>query len=101
VLLVADANPARVFVAGADSVVAQSIRLFQKTCPSVTITAGQDNANYSVAVSDDGSGPGRKGRRAVAFTESGGIVLTTSTRSLDSSIKNVCAAIQSDWVKKK
>src|ERR1700674_4721567 len=51
------------------------IKTFQKTCPSVTVTTRQDNADYSVMVSDDGSGAARKGRSAVASTVFGKIVL--------------------------
>src|ERR1035437_4296735 len=94
-------QPPKVFVNGVDSVVAQGIKTFQKICPTVTLTARQDNADYSVTVADDGSGAGRKGRSAVASTKSGDIVLASASRSLDSSIKNVCMAIQSDWSKRK
>ena len=65
-----DGNP-HIFLTGADSVVVEGIKDFQKTCPSVTVTSRQDNADYSVLVADDGSGAGRKGRSAVASTVSG------------------------------
>jgi hypothetical protein len=99
-IIAAQQSP-RVYVNGVDSVVAQGIKTFQKLCPAVTLTARQDSADYSVTVADDGSGAGRKGRSAVASTKSGDIVLASSSRSLDSSIKNVCMAIQSDWSKRK
>ena len=95
-----DGNP-HIFLTGADSVVVEGIKDFQKTCPSVTVTSRQDNADYSVLVADDGSGAGRKGRSAVASTVSGDIVLASSARGLGSAIKNVCEAIQRDWAAKK
>ncbi len=91
----------RVFVNGADAVVVQGIKAFRKTCPSITITARQDNADYSVLVADDGSGAGRKGRSAVVSTASGDVVFASSARALGSAVKNACGAIERDWAAKK
>jgi hypothetical protein len=91
----------RVFVSGADAVVVQGIKAFQKTCPSVTITARQDNADYTVLVADDGSGAARKGRSAVVSTAAGDVVLASSARGLGSAVKNACGAIERNWAAKK
>jgi hypothetical protein len=74
-LAAAEQQMPRVFVTGRDTVVVQGIKDFQKSCPSVTITARQDNADYSVLVANDGSGAGRKGRSAVVSTPKGDILI--------------------------
>jgi len=101
VLLAAAEQSPRVFVTGADAVVVQGIKDFQKDCPSVTVTARQDNADYSVLVANDGSGAGRKGRSAVVSTPKGDVVIATSARGLESAIKTACEAIGRDWNSKK
>jgi hypothetical protein len=93
-------QPPRVFVTGADSVVAQGVKEFRKSCPAVALTTRQDNADYSVLVADDGSGAGRKGRSAILSAVSGDVILASSTRALESAIKNTCDAIRRDWTAK-
>lgn len=95
-LISADQRP-RVFVAGADAVVAEGIKDLQKNCPAVTVTARQDKADYTVLVADDGSGAARKGRSATVSKANGDIVLASSTRALSSAVKEACAAIDRDW----
>ena len=91
----------RVFVSGADAVVVEGIKDFQKSCPTVTISARQDNADYSVLVANDGSGAARKGRSAVVSTAKGDIVIASSARELAFDVKNACEAIGRDWTSKK
>jgi hypothetical protein len=97
----AEQQSPRVFVTGRDTVVVQGIKDFQKDCPSVTVTARQDNADYSVLVANDGSGAGRKGRSAVVSTPKGDIVIASSERGLAAAVKNACDAIGRDWAAKK
>lgn len=79
------------------STVAEGIKLFQEHCTPVSLNMRRDMADYIVAVTDDGSGAARKGRRAVVFKRNGDLVMADSTRSLKSAVKDACAAIQKDW----
>lgn len=84
----------------AGSVAAEGIKIFLKECQSVELTTRQDRADYIVSLSDDGSGPGRKGRRAVISTTEGRIVFVNSTRSLKNAVKDSCRAIDKEWMAK-
>jgi len=82
----------------ADSTAAEGIKLFRKECPSVEVTVRQDRADYIVGVTDDGSGAGRRGRRAVVSTSDGTVVFANSTRSLKNVVKDACKAIDKEWL---
>lgn len=111
------AGKAKVFVTGGDSwqttdstgaqspsgvnaTAAEGIKLFREQCPAVEVNMRRDKADYVVALSDDGSGAGRKGRRAVVFTPDGEILFANSTRSLKNAVKDACRAISTDWTAK-
>lgn len=85
----------------AGSTAAEGIKIFLKECPSVELTTRQDRADYIVGLSDDGSGVGRKGRRAVVSTTEGTVVLANSTRSLKNAVKDACRAIDKEWLAKR
>jgi hypothetical protein len=98
-LSMADQRP-KVFVGGEDSIAAQGIKDFQRSCPMVTITSRHEAADYSVGVANDGSGAARKGRSAVVSSSSGDLIIAASARELSSAVKNACEAIQKDWAQK-
>jgi hypothetical protein len=94
----ARAEKPRVMVTGDNaSIIAEGIKLAQSECHEVTLNTRSDLADYVMAVSDDGSGAGRKGRRAVVTKPNGDIVATVATRSLKNAVKDACGAIAKDW----
>lgn len=76
---------------------AEGIKLVQQNCSGVAVNMRRDKADYVIALSDDGSGSARKGRRAVVFTPDGQVVFVNSTRSLKNAVKDACTAIAKDW----
>jgi len=79
------------------STVAEGIKLFREKCSAVELNMLRDRADYIVAVSDDGSGAGRKGRRAIVFRPDGQLIFANSARSLSNAVKDACAAMSKDW----
>jgi hypothetical protein len=77
--------------------VAEGVKLFQDKCASCIINMRRDRADYIVSLTDDGSGPARKGRRAIVFSPSGDLLFAESVRSLSSAVKDACNAIGKDW----
>ncbi len=85
----------------ANATAAEGIKLFRDECPAADLTTRSDKADYIVGVTDDGSGAGRKGRRAVVSTQEGTMLFANSTRSLKNAVKDACGAIEKDWSTKK
>ena len=80
-----------------DSTVAEGIKLFREKCSAVELNMLRERADYIVAVSDDGSGAGRKGRRAIVFRPDGQLIFANSARGLSNAVKDACAAVSTDW----
>ncbi len=72
------------------------MRSFQNHCPGVLITSSRDKADYIVRFDHEGVNPTTlfvRGNKVAVFNQNDDLVYTTSTRLLNSAVKNVCRAL--------
>ncbi len=70
--------------------VTEVIKQLGEHCPSVAATTEKANADYLLLVSDDGSGPARKGRAIVLSSADGTVLKTVKERSFKTAVGAVC-----------
>jgi hypothetical protein len=83
---------------GARPQTAEIIKTFGERCPQVVINNKQDKADYIVLLDHEG-GKGfiRKDNKVAVFNKDGDSIVSHSTSSLGSAVKDACEAINKDW----
>jgi len=83
---------------GARPQTAEIIKTFGERCPAVIVNNKQDKADYVVVLDHEGGKSILAHDNKVAvFNSDGDAIVSHSTRSLGSSVKDACEAIAKDW----
>lgn len=90
------------FSGGSDPQTVEIIKNFMDKCPSVIVTQNKANADYAVLFDREGgkrgtsgwSGLLRKVDKMAVFRRNGDAVFSESTRSVGTTVKNACSAIE-------
>ena len=83
---------------GARPQTAEIVKTFGERCPQVVVNNKQDKADYTVVLDHEGGKSVLSHDNKVAvFNSDGDAVVSHSTRSLGSSVKDACDAITKDW----
>jgi hypothetical protein len=83
---------------GASPQTGEIIKTFGERCPQVVVNNKADRADYVVLLDHEGGkGYARKDNKIAIFNSDGDSILSRSTRSLGSAVKDACEAISSDW----
>jgi hypothetical protein len=83
---------------GARPQTAEIIKTFGERCPQVVVNNKQDKADYVVVLDHEGGKSILAHDNKVAvFNSDGDAIVSHSTRSLGSSVKDACEAISKDW----
>jgi len=83
---------------GARPQTAEIIKTFGERCPQVVVNNKQDKADYVVVLDHEGGKSILAHDNKVAvFNGDGDAIVSHSTRSLGSSVKDACDAIAKDW----
>jgi len=83
---------------GARPQTAEIIKTFGERCPDVVVNNKQDKADYTVVLDHEGGKSILSHDNKVAvFNSDGDAIVSHSTRSLGSSVKDACEAITRDW----
>ncbi|MBZ5720999.1 MAG: PEGA domain-containing protein [Acidobacteriia bacterium] len=94
----ANGASAGVVKGGARPQTAEIIKTFSERCPLVIVNNKQDKADYIVLLDHEG-GKGflRHDNKVAVFNKDGDSIVSHSTMSLGSSVKDACEAITKDW----
>jgi hypothetical protein len=83
---------------GARPQTAEIIKTFGERCPQVVVNNKQDKADYVVVLDHEG---GKsilaKDNKVAVFNGDGDAIVSHSTRSVGTSVKDACEAISKDW----
>jgi hypothetical protein len=83
---------------GARPQTAEIVKTFGERCPDVVVNNKQDKADYTVVLDHEGGKSILSHDNKVAvFNSDGDAIVSHSTRSLGSSVKDACEAISRDW----
>jgi hypothetical protein len=83
---------------GARPQTAEIIKTFGDRCPEVVVNNKQDKADYVVVLEHEGGKSVLAHDNKVAvFNSDGDAIVSHSTRSLGTSVKDACEAIEKDW----
>jgi hypothetical protein len=83
---------------GARPQTAEIIKTFGERCHQVVVNNKQDKADYTVVLDHEGGKSILSHDNKVAvFNSDGDAIVSHSTRSLGSSVKDACEAIEKDW----
>jgi PEGA domain len=86
------------FSGGARPQTAEIIKTFGSRCPEVVINNKQDKADYVVVLDHEGGKSVLAHDSKVAvFNSDGDAIVSHSTRSVGTSVKDACEAISKDW----
>ncbi len=86
---------------GARPQTAEIMKTFADRCPSCTVTIDKSKADYSVRLDHEG---GKmtilRDNKVAVFNRDGDMIYSASTRTLGNAVKDACAAIEKDRLKK-
>jgi hypothetical protein len=83
---------------GARPQTAEIIKTFNEKCPSCTVTANKDKADYAVILEHEGGkDPFSRDNKFALFNKDGDVIKSGSTRSLGNAVKEACRVIMNDW----
>ena len=83
---------------GARPQTAEIIKTFNEKCPSCTVTANKDKADYAVILEHEGGkDPFSRDNKFALFNRDGDVIKSGSTRSLGNAVKEACRVIMNDW----
>lgn len=83
---------------GARPQTAEIIKTFGERCPNVLVNNRAEKADYVVLLDHEGGkGWVRRDNKVAVFNYEGDSIMSSSTRSLGSAVKDACEAIQHDW----
>jgi hypothetical protein len=83
---------------GARPQTAEIIKTFNEKCPSCTVTANKDKADYAVILEHEGGKePFSRDNKFALFNRDGDVIKSGSTRSLGNAVKEACRIIMNDW----
>lgn len=90
------------FSGGSDPQTVEIIKNFMDKCPGVIVTQNRSNADYAVLFDREGGKRGtsgwngllRKVDKMAVFRKNGDAVFSESTRSVGTTVKNACSAIE-------
>lgn len=90
------------FSGGSDPQTVEIIKNFMDKCPGVIVTQNRGNADYAVLFDREGGKRGtsgwngllRKVDKMAVFRKNGDAVFSESTRSVGTTVKNACSAIE-------
>jgi hypothetical protein len=86
------------FSGGARPQTAEIIKTFGQRCPQVVVNNKQDKADYVVVLDHEGGKSILAHDNKVAvFNSDGDAIVSHSTRSVGTSVKDACEAISKDW----
>ena len=90
------------FSGGSDPQTVEIIKNFMQKCPGVIVTENKANADYAVLFDREGGKRGtsgwngllRKVDKMAVFSKNGDAIFSESTRSVGTTVKNACSAIE-------
>ena len=83
---------------GARPQTAEIIKTFNEKCPSCTVTANKDKADYAVILEHEGGkDPFSRDNKFALFNRDGDVIKSGCTRSLGNAVKEACRVIMNDW----
>ncbi len=86
---------------GARPQTAEIMKTFNERCPLCTVTLNRDKADYIVQLDHEG---GKnlflKDNKVAVFNKDGDMIYSGSTRSLGNAVKDACAALEKDRIKR-
>jgi hypothetical protein len=83
---------------GARPQTAEIVKTFNQRCPSYIITLNKEKADYIIILEHEGGKSFiRRDNKFALFNKEGDAIKSGSTRSLGNSVKDACAAIETDW----
>ena len=80
---------------GSDAQTVEAVKTFAQRCPDVGVTVDRNKADFTVLVGHDSHRPYWRRRNKLAlFDRNGGLIFSTSTRSMGNAVKDACQALK-------